>query len=384
MLINNFSIVNIYEIFTFIEYYLSPSHLLYIKLYFQQKVEVVDIDLGCCSVGRVKPARRFEEPCSNCKSRSSPTTKTTTYNSKNLLEMSYSLNLMSPSAVYSIVFKVLTLAYIVYRSYAHKSLTNTGIAAAFITGVIHSLPPSNLFLVLIVVFYLTSSKATKFKDEIKSKKTKIPADKNSLTTSHTQRTHIQVLANSIVASILILVSIFTKDEKIQNILKAGVVSQYAAVIADTWSSELGILSKTDPFLITNFKTVPPGTNGGVSNAGLLSGLAGASLISAVSVVTYTEQKFVLWIYFSFIGLLGSVIDSLLGAFLQASVIDKKDGLILESLGGSKINETYVNDTKNELQTVSGSDILSNNQVNVAMATITTIISMTIYSIIFSK
>lgn len=292
------------------------------------------------------------------------------------------LNVVPLNNVYSLAFRACTLAYIAYRSHAHKSLTNSGIAAALITGSIHSLPPSNLFLILIVVFYLTSSKATKYKDEIKSKRTKTPVDKTSLTSSHTQRTHIQVLANSIVASALIIVLVFTKDERLQLILKAGVISQYAAVISDTWSSELGILSTTDPFLITNFQRVPPGTNGGVSKIGLLSGLVGASLISFVSVFTYPEGKFIHWVYFSLIGLLGSVIDSILGAFLQASVVDKKDGLILESLGGAKISEEYMKGSKNELKNLSGVDILSNNQVNVLMATLTTLISMGIYSILF--
>lgn len=302
----------------------------------------------------------------------------------NYFNMSSLLNLVSSDATYSISFRVLTLAYIVYRSYSHRSLTNTGIAAAFVTGLIHSLPPSNIFLVLIVIFYLTSSKATKFKEDLKSKKTKTARDTNVLTTSHTQRTHIQVLANSIVASILIIALIFTKDNFTQDILKAGVISQYAAVIADTWSSELGILSKRDPFLITSFKSVPPGTNGGISKTGLLSGLAGASLISAASVVTYNESRILLWVYFSFTGLLGSIIDSILGAYLQSSVIDKKDGLVLETLGGAKISKDYIKYSKNELQNVSGADILSNNQVNVLMAAITTLISMGLYSILFSK
>lgn len=292
------------------------------------------------------------------------------------------LNVTPADAYYSIAFKLLTLIYIAYRSYTHKSLTNSGIAAALITGTIHSLPPTNLFLILIVVFYLSSSKATKFKEEIKSRKTKTPIDKSNLTTSHSQRTHIQVLANSITALALCLILVFTDDPYKQNLLKVGVISQYAAVIADTWSSELGILSKSDPFLITSLKAVPPGTNGGVSKVGLLSGFIGASIIAAISVFTIEENKILHLIYFSFIGLLGSVIDSILGALLQASIVDKKVGLILETLGGAKLGENYLKDPKFEFKTVSGADILSNNGVNVLMAATTTVISIAFYSLIF--
>lgn len=293
-----------------------------------------------------------------------------------------SLNLTPIDSFYSLAFKTLTLVYIAYRSYAHKSLTNSGILTAIVTGIIHSLPPTNLFLTLIVAFYVSSSKATKYKEEIKSQKTKAPIDKNNLTSSHTQRTHIQVLANSITASFLCLVLVFTNDPYKQKLLTVGMISQYAAVTADTWSSELGILSKSDPFLITNFKTVPPGTNGGVSKAGLISGFIGASIIGALSLFVIEENRILHLIYFSFVGLLGSVIDSILGAYLQASVVDKKDGLVLETLGGAKITKDYLKDPTHEYKTVSGADILSNNGVNILMATITTFTSIAFYALVF--
>ena len=63
-------------------------------------------------------------------------------------------------------------------------------------------------------------------------------------------------------------------------------SNYAAVAADTFSSELGILSKSKPRLLTSwtFRRVPPGTNGGVTLEGKLAGFAGAFVIALTSVI----------------------------------------------------------------------------------------------------
>lgn len=37
------------------------------------------------------------------------------------------------------------------------------------------------------------------------------------------------------------------------------------------------------------------------------------------------------------GLLGSVLDSVLGGLLQASVVDKRSGKVVEGSGGRKVN-----------------------------------------------
>jgi uncharacterized protein (TIGR00297 family) len=120
---------------------------------------------------------------------------------------------------------------------------------------------------------------------------------------------------------------------------------YAAVAADTFSSELGILSKSKPRLITSLtlRVVPPGTNGGVTATGLLAGLFGAFTIAVTSAVLipfcadWGYQEKAIWIAgVTLWGGLGSLLDSFLGGWFQRSVVDKRTGKIVEGSGGQKV------------------------------------------------
>ena len=103
----------------------------------------------------------------------------------------------------------------------------------------------------------------------------------------------------------------------------------ATVTADTWATELGVLSRSKPMSITTFKLVEPGTSGGISLLGVLSALIGASFIAILFGLRSGEMMmggldignlgFVLRIVFTAIsgGLLGSLFDSFLGATVQA-------------------------------------------------------------------
>jgi uncharacterized membrane protein len=177
-----------------------------------------------------------------------------------------------------------------------------------------------------------------------------------------------VLANSGVASVLCLIHAYQLRQREQgsstacyswpgDLLIVGIVANYASVAADTFSSELGILSKSQPRLITSitFRKVPPGTNGGVTAYGLAAGLLGSLIIVTTSMAmipfcspktpitglrvihgwTLTDRNrfafaMTLW------GALGSVLDSLLGGWLQQSVVDTRTGRIVEGEGGKRV------------------------------------------------
>lgn len=167
--------------------------------------------------------------------------------------------------------------------------------------------------------------------------------------------------------------------------------QYAAVTADTWSSELGILSSSEPILITTLKPCPKGTNGGVSPLGLGVAVAAGAYIGLLSMI-FTPLCSPDWTitcrlgfiaFMAGLGLYGSIMDSLLGALFQRSVVNDK-GLIIEAEGGGALNVgSSESDKKSEIKVISGNlNLLTNNQVNLLMAVITSVTGMAIWKCVY--
>jgi len=67
-------------------------------------------------------------------------------------------------------------------------------------------------------------------------------------------------------------------------------SHFACCLGDTLASELGILSKSPPILVTTFKPVPPGTNGGLSFLGTVASLAGGFVMGLTLATTLAIEN----------------------------------------------------------------------------------------------
>ena len=67
-------------------------------------------------------------------------------------------------------------------------------------------------------------------------------------------------------------------------------SHFACCLGDTLASELGILSKSPPILITTFKPVPPGTNGGMSVLGTAASLTGGFVMGLTLATTLAIEN----------------------------------------------------------------------------------------------
>ncbi|KAL2039981.1 hypothetical protein N7G274_007384 [Stereocaulon virgatum] len=316
---------------------------------------------------------------------------------------------------------------LVYRAWSRKSLTPAGIVTAAFTAIIHAIHPWSIFFALLVVFFLAGTAVTKIKYEVKAQLT---LASSGFSGGEGARTHIQVLANSVVASALILLhyrQLLARERGYgpkqdcwaygSDLLVVGIVSNYAAVAADTFSSELGILSNSKPRLLTswNLRQVPPGTNGGISLTGTLAGFGGALVIAITSVVLLPfctmetgirgrafgnkpgleggngwgpkEQLF--WVLAVAIwGGLGSMLDSALGGWFQASVIDTRTGKVIEGTGGKKVlvsgSRVPANKKSDEpsRHIESGLGILDNNAVNLLMAFLMSVGGMLVASYVW--
>lgn len=143
-----------------------------------------------------------------------------------------------------------------------------------------------------------------------------------------RRNLTQTLANGGLAALLaIAVGIVTHDSPWYPTLTLAYFGALSAAAADTWATEIGILSRRAPRLITSGEPVTPGRSGGVTPLGFLASLAGGAFIGAsafaliqlASLLTTGEwflQDWFLVPLCMIAGLVGSIADSLLGATLQ--------------------------------------------------------------------
>ncbi|KAE8705822.1 Integral membrane protein-like isoform 3 [Hibiscus syriacus] len=232
------------------------------------------------------------------------------------------------------------------------------------------------FGAMFLVFFLTSSKLN---EDGKVKKRRIGVDSKE----GVQRNWIQVLLNSCFVAVLsVLVGILSDWEEDKCLdsnesvlitkLIGGIIGHFSCRIANSWSSEIGILSRDRPRLITNFKPVLRGTNGAVTKTGLISALAagtevGITFVLAGMITTSCIDKMALKelsvIPFSALaGLVGSIIRSLLGAVLQFC-------------GFCELRKKVVAKPGPTVRKIAGRDYLDNDDVNLVSVQLTTLISL---------
>ncbi|XP_041978875.1 transmembrane protein 19 isoform X2 [Aricia agestis] len=247
--------------------------------------------------------------------------------------------------------------------YKRKSLDFYGALVGLVVGFVMTLS-NYCFLTNLIVFFLSSSKATKYGSHLKRKFEEDFKEGG-------QRTWVQVLCNGGMATqlgILYLLDIGACEIPINFLmdyraswLSIGVLGTFACCNGDTWASELGtVLSNGDPILITTWKRVPKGTNGGISLIGTIVSTLGGLVIgishyltlvyfSDRSMYMYAPPQWPIILFGALGGFLGSLIDSILGATLQYSGIDK-DGKI-------------VSHSSLAVKHISGRNILDNHSVN---------------------
>ncbi len=177
-----------------------------------------------------------------------------------------------------------------------------GVAVVYFTGGLK-------WLSLLLVFLLITYISTKYKYNKKSVL-------NVAETNHGRRSVINVLANGLVPTVIAAAFYFNTNNSASPLFLAAYIAAVASITGDTLSSELGVLSKRGPYLITNFKKVPTGTDGGISPLGEIVGIAGALLIG-VSAWTLGLADIKIAVLAAAVG--GSVgfhVDSLLGAIFE--------------------------------------------------------------------
>eukprot|EP00537_Pseudo-nitzschia_pungens_P008787 CAMPEP_0172363960 /NCGR_PEP_ID=MMETSP1060-20121228/7196_1 /TAXON_ID=37318 /ORGANISM="Pseudo-nitzschia pungens, Strain cf. cingulata" /LENGTH=320 /DNA_ID=CAMNT_0013086847 /DNA_START=63 /DNA_END=1025 /DNA_ORIENTATION=+ len=318
---------------------------------------------------------------------------------------------MEPFGVKATLLATAMSSLLSLRALRRKSLTPGGSIAAFCVAFL--LVGTGLRGLNLLTFYFVSIKATKYKKEIKAKIDGTIASHNGSTIRGTS----QVLACSLLATVLSVVhaiwcgaerlvvfgdgtstSTSTSTDWLAASLTCGILAHHATCLADTLASEMGILSRIPPRLITQpWKTVPSGTNGGVTPNGFFWSALGGAIIG-ISTVVLDGASGILQVgdgdsnndgdsmasamayacrmvgFTTACGLSGSVIDSLLGATLQQSYYDPDTKMVYQEEDHRPETTLLVVD--------SSKNVLTNELVNLVSVTLATVLGATVLGPLF--
>ncbi|MBI2331310.1 MAG: DUF92 domain-containing protein [Chloroflexi bacterium] len=204
----------------------------------------------------------------------------------------------------------LLIAFLAYKA---RSLNKSGAVAAAITGTIIFGVGGWQWAVLLLTFFITSSALSR---AFKKRKAKL---EEKFSKGH-ERDAGQVFGNGGIATLFAALHYFYPTEVW---VWVAFAASLAAVNADTWATELGVLNPNPPRMITNLtKVVEKGTSGGISLVGTLASLAGSALIALLA--SLLTDNWSLFPVITFAGLAGSLFDSFLGGTVQAMYYCPKD------------------------------------------------------------
>jgi uncharacterized protein (TIGR00297 family) len=204
-------------------------------------------------------------------------------------------------------------------AYRRRSLNKSGVVGAVVSGTTIFGMGGWSWGLSLIYFFVSSSLLSHFRERDKAS---AAADKFS---KGSQRDITQAAANGGLATLFALIYGLTRAPRVRRLTQAGFTGALATANADTWATELGVLSPTSPRLITTGKPVAPGTSGGITLLGNAASAVGACtlglffrLMQAVRIPDTPRGSLArLPLIALFSGMAGSLFDSLLGATVQA-------------------------------------------------------------------
>ncbi len=208
-------------------------------------------------------------------------------------------------------------AFIGLAGYRKSTLTASGVVGAVLVGTLIFGFGGWSWGLLLIAFFASSSTLSHYRRAGKVAVSAKFAKGN-------RRDLGQALANGGLGALLAVAYHLSPHE----VWLAAFVGAMAAVNSDTWATEIGVLSRQPPRLITTGRAVLSGTSGGVTRDGSLAALAGGIFIGLCAILFISGERLAtgqpvawetLWIILptaGVSGLAGAFFDSLLGATVQ--------------------------------------------------------------------
>lgn len=266
---------------------------------------------------------------------------------------------------------------LLYNAAKNKKLDAMAMLTAFIMGFVETL--SNMCMMATsITFFLAGTRATKFKKSAKQ------FDVDDIQ-SGGRRNWIQVISNGGVGMEIAILSLIEKGpanempvnflyDYFPSWLAIAFLGSMSCACGDTLASELApILTSAQPRLITNpMVKVPKGTNGGVTLVGLFCSAFGGFICGLTyyvltiicvhnEILARSPPQWPMMIVGTIAGLLGSVLDSVIGATVQYTGIERSTGKIVGRSGPGVV-------------WISGAEILDNHSVNLMATLMTALVS----------
>ncbi len=199
----------------------------------------------------------------------------------------------------------------------------TGVLLALLTIVLGGYP----WFAVLISFFALGALSTKFRYEQKRQNGVAEANEGA-------RGGGNVLGNAAVALFAVLA--FAASDRLpvaSTVFLFAFAGSIATAMSDTLSSEIGgVFDK--PRLITTFKRVEPGTDGGVTWQGELAGAVGATVVALIAVVLFGSIDLLGGLVIALAGIGGMTVDSLLGATIEGEKIGNQSVNFLATLAGA--------------------------------------------------
>ena len=276
-----------------------------------------------------------------------------------MLDVMLQLNFINQLVVLGWILFSFILAFTAYKL---RALTLGGAAGAMLLGSIVFGIGGLYWVIPMATFFVLSSILSKIG---KIRKTIL----RGITEKGSNRDILQVYANGGVSLITAVLYFYTSYD----IFYLMFLGSLAAATADTWGTEIGIFSKVQPRNIITFSVVPTGTSGGVTALGTSGVFVGAGILTLSGLMPITESLMRIFLIVVISGVLGALIDSVLGAIVQAQYKCPNCGKITEKL-------VHCENFKTEL--VAGTKWIDNDVVNLACTTSGALIVLLLFTILF--
>lgn len=227
---------------------------------------------------------------------------------------------------FSVNTTMLALAVVICAAFAYfafraKTVDASGVFAAVLFGIILiTFAGVNWFLV-VIAFFILGSYFTKYRY---AEKVFLGVEQGK----SGRRGYLNAFANALVGIIGAILYGISGDIAFAALFLGCI----ATATADTLASEIGVTGGT-PYMITNLRPVPAGTNGGVTVLGEFACLLGAIIISGLAFILGVAPWYVCLIGVV-AGVFGTNVDSLIGALIEnRGIIGNSGTNLLATLSG---------------------------------------------------